>query len=80
MLPFPTGGTFAQQAEQFLAIQDATRWLVILRITQGKYSLSRMRRSLRLKYGAPCMWTAVRPRRILCPCELLGAPVKLISA
>lgn len=30
MLPFPAGGTFAPQAEQFLAIEDAARRLVKL--------------------------------------------------
>ena len=53
MFPFPTDRTFAPQAEQLLAIEDATRGLVELRITQGTYDLSVMRRRPRLKYGAP---------------------------
>ena len=53
MFPFPTDRAFAPQAKQFLAVEDATRGLVELRITQGAYDLSVRRRRLRLTYGAP---------------------------
>lgn len=51
-LPFPTGGTFTPQAEQFLAIEDGTCGAVRPRITHVTFSLSGMRPPLDADHGA----------------------------
>jgi hypothetical protein len=62
---------------------EGPKWFVVLDLSGPREQYAALfdfLGSLGARKIAPCMLTEARPRRILCPCEPLRAPVKLRSA